>query len=105
MQPRMLPKLVRSCVDLLLIGLDGLRDMQPDVIEFYAQSLPRDTQQSSGLVFIAACTFQDSHQQYPVNFTVNILIKIFCVWPKSLANDPLEIKSGSQRNRGARFSG
>ena len=51
---------MRAAHLLLLLGLDQVRDLQPQVAKFLAESLTRDAQQARRLVLIAVGELQNA---------------------------------------------
>src|SRR5437588_11834375 len=51
----------------IVVGFDGVRDVQTQFAEFHPQRLAGDPQQAGGLVLVAASVFQDAGQEEAVH--------------------------------------
>ena len=61
---------------LLLVGLDPVCDLQPQVAKFLAKSLPSDAQQAHRLVLIAIGELQNATEQNSIDFAMRDGIEV-----------------------------
>src|SRR5262249_35696592 len=84
---------------IVLVGLDGMGNMQPQVAEFQTQRLPGDAQQTRSLVLTAAGMFQNQGQQESIDVAVGLRVQVASVGSQSLANEGFQLARVCFRRR------
>src|SRR4051812_45856165 len=82
----------------VFVGLDGVRNGQPQVAKFLAQGLPGDPQQAGGPVLIPPGVLQGEGQQDPVHLAVCLCVEILGIRPETLADEGFQAEVCSCRS-------
>src|SRR5438132_4681726 len=83
----------------VLIGLDGVRDLQSQAPELQAQGLPGDPQQAGRLLQLRLRVLQDHGQQEPVELVVRTSVEVAATCPPLPAEAGLEAEAFPRRQR------
>jgi hypothetical protein len=78
----------------VVVGLDEVRDVQAQVLELLAQGSPGDAQQGGGPGLVAAGVLQDARQHEPIQLPLRLRVQVAGLRAEPLAEERLRVEAG-----------